>query len=132
MLRSILAVLAGIVSAAIVVSLVEAGVSALYPPPAGLNMGDPAALEAYIQQAPFGAMALVVAGWFAGAVVGVGLACRIAKGSMRVAAVVSVLQMAAVVSNFFELSHPLWMIVSGSVLSVAGCALGAWLGRPSP
>lgn len=68
--RSTLAILAGVIAGALVVALVEGANVILFPPPAGLDYGNPEALGAYTATLPFAAFAVVGAAWILGALAG--------------------------------------------------------------
>ena len=129
MLRSILAVLAGLLAAWITVSLFEFASMHTFPPPAGVDVHDPRQLASLVAKMPVGALALVLAGWVVGALDGGLLAGSIAKRRAP-AIVVGVLVMLGAFLMVAMVPHPLWMSIAGVLLPVPAALAGAWLVRP--
>jgi hypothetical protein len=128
MLRSILAVLAGLVSAWITVSLFEFASMHAFPPPPGVDVGDPQQLASLVAGMPVGALALVLAGWVVGALDGGLVAMLVAK--RRVPAImVGVLVMLGAFLMVAMVPHPMWMSIAGVLLPVPAALFGAWLAR---
>lgn len=122
--RTILGVMAGIVVAWITITASQLASTALYPPPAGLDLRNPEVLAAFIAAAPPMAMLLVVAGWTLGALFGGWVAARISRRHPTAAAlVVGALVVVGVVANAAMIPHPTWMTVLGVVLPLPA----AWL-----
>ena len=128
MLRSILAVLAGLVVAWITVSLFEFASMHAFPPPPGVDVRDPQQLASLIAQMPVGALALVLAGWIVGALDGGLVATLIAKGRVP-AVVVGVLVMLGAFLMVAMVPHPMWMSIAGVLLPLPAALFGAWLVR---
>ncbi len=61
--RTILGILAGTVLAWLTITLSQLLSASLYPPPAGMDLRDPAALAGFIAAAPLEAMLCVVLGY---------------------------------------------------------------------
>jgi hypothetical protein len=70
--RAILAVIAGCVLSVLVVAGLEALGHQIYPPPAGVDLTDPAAMRTLVAQMPVGAFVILVSGWLLGAGLGRG------------------------------------------------------------
>lgn len=128
MLRSILAVLAGLVVAWITVSLSEFASMHAFPPPSGVDVRDPQQLAALVAQMPVGALGLVLAGWVVGALDGGLVAALIAKRRVP-AIVVGVLVMLGAFLMVAMVPHPMWMSIAGVLLPVPAALFGAWLVR---
>jgi hypothetical protein len=128
MLRSILAVLIGVVVAWITVSLFEFASMHAFPPPPGIDVHDPQQLAALIAQMPFAALALVLAGWIVGALDGGLVAAWISKRRMPAIAV-GILVMLGALLMVAMVPHPLWMSIAGVLLPVPAALFGAWLVR---
>jgi hypothetical protein len=128
MLRSILAVLAGLVVAWITVSLFEFAGMHAFPPPPGIDVRDPQQLASLIAQMPSGALTLVLTGWVIGALDGGLVAALIAR--QRVPSIaVGVLVMLGAFLMVAMVPHPLWMSIAGVLLPVPAALFGAWLAR---
>lgn len=130
-LRRVLAILAGVVTGALVIGSVEMLGHSLFG--VGNAMPDPSdavAVRAYADGMSFAALASLLVAWCAGAYVGSLVAIRIAGGSERVMTlIVGGFVLFATVMNFFQFPHPLWLMVSAIVL----IPVASWLaiGRPS-
>jgi hypothetical protein len=121
--RSILAVLAGIVVALALVAAIEAGGHAAYPVPAGVDLTSPEQARAYMDGIPLGALLFVFAAWTCGAFGGALVAALLAKSRpMSHAGIVGGVVLAAAAANLAMLPHPTWF----AVLGVAGIVVGAF------
>lgn len=132
MLRAAAATLAGIVAAVALVAVVEAVGHVVFPPPAEIDLDDPAAVAGIIAELPAGALFFVVLGWACGAFGGGYVATKVARGTTRVPAVlVALLLLAATGWTLHAIPHPLWMAVAGIVIPVPFALIGAAVaGRP--
>lgn len=128
MLRTILALAAGIVLGSMTVGANEAWMASRHPMPAGLQYTDAAGMSAYVASLPAAAFAQLVAGWFLGALLGVGVTRALTPVAFAPAAIAA-MQVFGVCSNFFAFSHPLWVMIAGPILSLAGSAIGWFVGR---
>lgn len=108
MLRSILGVIAGTVSAVAIVLAVETVGHLLYPPPPGTDLSDPAALAKIIDVLPAGALVAVMIAWIAGALGGGAVAAAIARRPWP-AWVVGALMLAGGLWSMVVIPHPVWM-----------------------
>ena len=124
-LRNILAALAGTVLAVVLIFVAQVISSRVYPPPAGLDFNDRAAMSAYIREMPIGALIAVLLGYFVGVVAGSWLATRISVSRhARQGMMVGVLFFVASLVNLRNIPHPAWFW--GANLLVV--PLAAWLG----
>ena len=128
MLRSILAVLSGLVVAWITVSLFEFASMHAFPPPPGVDVRDPAQLAQLIAQMPVGALWLVLAGWVVGALDG-GLVARLIARSTMPAAIVGTFVALGALLMVTMVPHPMWMSLAGVLLPLPAALFGAWLVR---
>lgn len=121
--RSVLAVVAGLFLAGAIMVGIESLNASLFPLPAGVDPKDPAELRAALAAAPGQAFIGVLVGWILATLAGGGLAARLAPKSPRghALAVMAALLVGAVV-NMMRLPHPMWMWVLG-VLGIAGAGL---------
>ena len=132
MLRSILAVLAGLVLGMFVITAVESLIAWVYPMPA-FDPKDPAALKAAMAGMQTGAWGMLLAGWAFGALASGLLAARLAArfetgAPLRHALAVGVVQTAGAAANFAMLPHPTWVVVCGLLVFVPMAALGGRIG----
>ncbi len=79
-----------------------------------LDLRDLAALKAQIEAAPMTAKAMVVGGWFMGAMAGGLIAVRV-SGWAWAGWVVTALAIAGGVANVLLVPHPLWMQIGAVV-----------------
>ena len=130
MTRKILAVVLGIVTAFVLVAVIEAVGHMIYPPPPDLDPTDREALRDYVEGLPPGAFAFVLAAWGLATLMGGVLACVIAKEKpLRYATIVGAVVLAATLLNLFLIPHPLWFSIAGVglilVMTLAAGRLGA-------
>lgn len=121
-IRLIVAVIVGVVAGGLMVFLVESIGHMIYPPPADLNLADPASRATMIERLAPGALAMVVIGWFLGSLAGALIANRIARQA-RAGWIVALLFIALTAFNFTVIPHPAWMIAAGIALPL----LAAWI-----
>lgn len=126
MIRSVLAVVVGVVVAVIVVGLVEAIGHVIFPPPPGIDLADPEALRALISQLPLGAIVLVA--WGLGALVG-GVTAALTAGRSYIAhaLIVGGIQMAFGILTMLMIPHPLWFVIASFAIVIPSAWLGARL-----
>lgn len=130
MLKLALGIIAGIVTGMIVISVIEMIGHAIWPPVAGMDAGDMDAVRASIAAMPPAALAMIVAGWTAGAFAGALVANLIARRALA-GWIIAGLVVIAIIVNATMIPAPIWMPVSGIVLAV----LAGWLAsriRPMP
>jgi hypothetical protein len=120
-MRRIAGILAGAVAAVLVISLVEY-VGHLAMPATVPAIGDSAALETYIAAMPPAMRALVVFGWFLGALTGGAVALTIARWTHAPWFVAGLVAIGGIVSAV-QVPSPMWM----QLASVLAPALGGWV-----
>ena len=126
MLRSILAVLAGVLVMGITVAAVQWLGHSIFPPPAGVDPTDHDAMIALIASMPVMALAFVLFAYAFGTFLGAYTAATISAAHKRGAAIaVGVVMLALVGLNFSMIPHPLWMVVIGLLIPLP-FALLAW------
>ncbi len=119
MLRTLLAIVLGVIAMMVTVYGVEAIGHQLYPPPPGLDPNDLDQLDSIVAAAPVGAMVMLVIGWCVGTLVGSGLAAHIARHPRVAATVVALLVVIGVAGTVFLMpSHPTWVAALGLLLPV--------------
>lgn len=115
--RRILAVVGGLLTGAICISLMEMLGHFLYPLPAGVKTTDVEAFKAYVSTLPFAALLLVLVGYSLGAVVSGFISTKIANdGKSRYAIICGVFFLLATVYNMYMLPTPIWFWILGIVL----------------
>ena len=124
MIRNVAAALAGIVTAFVMIMLIEKLGHFIYPPPPDLDFSNPEAIRPYMATLPFLALMFPMLAWITGTFAGSLVACSIATARpMAFAIIVGGLVFAGTVSNLIVIPHPLWF----SVLSLLGIVASAWL-----
>jgi hypothetical protein len=132
MLRSITAVLVGVVLGAIFVFIAQFLGHQLFPAPAGFDATNPDALKAL----PFATKFSVLVSWFAGAFGGGVLASFISRRWAPAVWVVALTILLFAATNFSAFPHPLWMMVGSIPATALGGffairVTGARYGRPA-
>jgi hypothetical protein len=137
MARNAAAALAGIVTAFVMIMLIEKLGHFIYPPPADLDFSDPDVMRPYIATLPFLALLFPMIAWVVATFAGTVLACKIGTANpLAFAAVVGGLVLAGTIANLIMIKHPLWF----SLVSLVAVAASAWIaarvssgpGAPSP
>jgi len=137
MVRNIAAALAGIVTAFVMIMLIEKLGHIIYPPPPDLDFSDPEAMRPYIATLPFLALLFPMIAWVVATFAGTVLACKIGTANpLAFAAVVGGLVLAGTIANLIVIKHPLWF----SLVSLVAVAASAWIaarvssgaGSPTP
>jgi hypothetical protein len=116
-LRSVGAVMAGLIVGVIVVGGTEAVTSKLYPLPPGIDSSNMEAVREHVANVPAAALLLVLSGWGIASIVGSWLATRL--GPSRHAghgATVGLLLLSAGVANMMMLPHPAWFWAAALVV----------------
>ncbi|MBB5202939.1 hypothetical protein HNQ51_000232 [Inhella inkyongensis] len=125
--RALLGLLAGLMTAVMIIALIETLGHKVWPLPAadGLNLRDPQVMAALMAKAPLGALASVVLAWCAGAASGAWIGFRLAgqpharSVGLGVAGVIWL----ATGANLLAIPHPHWMMAGG----LLGVPLSGWL-----
>lgn len=128
-IKAIVAVVAGILVAALVVFLFEALGHMLYPPPPGLDVSKTEDQARMMEVIPLGAKIAVIIAWFFGALAGSLTAARIG-GASRYAWVVGAVMVALSLVTTMMFPHPVWMVVAAVALPLIASALAIRLARP--
>jgi len=113
MLRNVLAIVAGLVTAFATVMLIDKLGHLVYPPPAGLDFSNPAAVRPYLATLPVGAFIFILASSVVAAFVGTLAACHVGTANaMLFGAVVGGVVLAATIANFIAIPHPIWLSIA--------------------
>ncbi|WP_411834400.1 hypothetical protein [Pseudoxanthomonas mexicana] len=131
MLRTILAVLAGLITAIAVIAGLELIGMTLFPLPPGTPLATEADLAALVAAASTGKKIWVVAGWALGSFAGAWVAAKLARQrALPAALAVALFIVAGTVMNAVSLPHPVWMNALGIALPLPLAWLAARLARP--
>lgn len=126
-MKTIVAVVAGVVLGGAIVFVTEAVGHSLFPPPSDINLADPEDVTRLMASLPAGAFAMVLLGWFLGSLAGALVAFRIARKAVAAWAVALVFILLTTV-NFYMIPHPAWMIAAGLLIPLASAWLALRLG----
>lgn len=123
--RTIVAVFLGWAASLVVIVAMEALSHHLFPLPPGSDVWNASQLAAAGPAIPSGALALVLAGWMAGALAGGFLAGRLVQRRQHAHAVaVGLVVLASAIWTMLTLPHPAWMWVASILLIPAA----GWVG----
>ena len=124
MIRNIGAALAGVVTAFVLVMLIEKVGLLIYPPPADLDFSDPEAIKPYIATLPFFALLFPMIAWVVATFTGSLVASKIGTANpLLFAGIVGGLIFAATIANLIMIPHPMWF----SIVSLLAIAASAWI-----
>ena len=135
MTRTILGMLAAAITAIVVIMGIEALGHVVYPPPAGLDAGNPADMAAVIAASSTAALAFVLAAWLLGTFVGASVGARIARHPRAAAFLVALVVMTGVGAMIVKVpQHPQWLSAFGFMLPLPLAWVAARLfgARPAP
>ena len=125
MVRSMGALIAGLLVMLIVISSIQWIGHSIYPPPAGLDPQDSAKAAAAVALLPIGALAMVLLSYAAGSFLGAGTGATVSARHKRGVAILLGLVMTALVAmNFVIIPHPLWMMIVGLLIPIPFALLG--------
>jgi hypothetical protein len=132
-IRSAVILLAGVVVAVIVVTLMDAVVGRLYAFPAGTDLNDPESMRRAVAALPITAFVLLVVGWALAAGAGAYVAARFASHAQAVhGLIVALFVLVATISNLAKIPHPLWLWPAAIILiPAAGWAATRLVARPT-
>lgn len=131
MIRTFLAVLAGLVAMFVCVAAIEMIGIYQYPPPLGLDVKDAGAMNAWIATLPKAALLIVLAAWTIGALAGGWTAARLSRRHpLPSAMLVGLTVLLATSTNFYQYAHPAWMMIAGLALPLPMAWLGYRLAIP--
>lgn len=113
--RNVVAVIGGILVATLVVFVVEGAGHAVFPPPEGLDLSNPADQARLMELVRIEAKIAVVVAWFLGSLAGACTAIAISRRVLMAWIVGLVIALLSVwTTQMFP--HPDWMLAAGAVL----------------
>ena len=120
MKRKVFAVVLGVIAAVVVIIAIEALGHSLYPLPAGMDVTDTEAMNAYVMTLPVTALLIVMAAWIVATLVGGLLACIIARETPLIySAIIGGLVLLGTIINLMSLPHPLWFSFTAVLAIIA-------------
>jgi hypothetical protein len=137
-LRSILAIFAGLFVGFVAVFVGEMLGHHLAPPPPGMDVHNTESMAEAMKSMHSGAFVAVLLAWSVGTFAGAWVASKIAiVGKLWHGMAIGVFFLAAGSHVLFTIPHPTWVVVIGLVEPLPVAYLGAWLAtrskpKPSP
>lgn len=122
-MRSIGAVLVGLLTGVVLIFGIEAIDAKIYPMPSGLDPQDTEAMSKALASMPFAAFAIVLAGWCIGTLAATMLASVIARNAVA-PLIVGVLLVIGAALTMVQIRHPLWFMIAAAFVLVASIACG--------
>jgi hypothetical protein len=126
-LRTVAAVIAGLLVAFVLIIAVEYFSNAVYPLPADFG-GTMEEMCRHVEHYPAWVLAIVVPVWGATALVGTWIAQRI--GNVYSAVIVGLILLAALVLNISMLPYPIWFKIANLLVIPAASVAGSRTARP--
>jgi len=129
-LKSLLAILVGMVTAMLLILVIQLISSKMYPLPEGLSPENAQAMSEWVMSLPISAFILLLASYFVATFDGVMLACWLAPNQPRAhGLVVFALLAASAALNLVTITHPSWFIGATLVIYLLAFGLGDWMGQ---
>ena len=128
MLRSIIAVVVGVLVGAVVVYVAELIGHMVYPLPEGVDMKDPVARAAAMDQISLGAKIAVVVAWGLGVFVGALAALIIGQSHEGLAWIVAAALFFMALITLVQLPHALWMLAGAVLVTLLGVPAAVRIG----
>lgn len=119
MKKSVLSILIGLLSGFVVVAGFEYLGHYLYPMPKQIGVDESDALKKMMENAPVGAMFMVLLAHLLGSAVAVFVSIKIAK-KLTTSYVVAILFFLLTISNLFMIPHPTWFTIADVLVVVFG------------
>ena len=127
--RSIAGILAGIVSAFVLVQAIGAAGLPLFPPPVGMDPLNADSVREHLSEIHPGSFVMVLLAWTAAAIAGPWVARRVAGDAPAWPSLtVALLFLLLCVYNLIAVPSPMWMKVAAVLL----LPIGTWLGFRIP
>jgi hypothetical protein len=121
MVRSALVLLAGVVVAVIIVSVMDTVAGSLYAVPAGTDRTNPESMRRAVALLPATAFVILLSGWILAAAVGSFVAARLATHDHTIhGMIVAMFVLVATVGNLAAIPHPAWLWPATLILIPAG------------
>lgn len=130
MLRKVIGVIAGLVVAMFIITIVESLNAKFFPLPKGMDVSDREAMQAYISSLPSVTFLIVLSGYLLGSFF-CGLIIRlISKSNDNTSALLAGIGLTTVgIVNFFSFEHPWWVIIVGLLIFIPATLFGFNIAR---
>jgi hypothetical protein len=131
MLRLILGAVLGLFVGVLVTAVVEGTGHAIFPPPPGVDLTDPATLKSVMSQVPLEAKIAVLLAWFLGVLFGASTADLVAGRRALAGRIVSLVIFGFAAWTMISIPHPAWFVAAACVAMLLGAFLAdRAFGRP--
>jgi hypothetical protein len=127
MLRGVLGIVVGLVAGVLTTFVAQLAGHMIYPPPPGIDLNDPALLQAFMKQVPMGAKVGVLVAWALGIFVGSAVAISVAQRRSWPAWATAVLLFGAALYTMVLIPHPDWMLWGATALTLASAISAAYI-----
>jgi MFS family permease len=122
--KRILAVIAGLISAFVLIALIQYVSFLVYPPPEGFDYKNEEAMRQLIQSMPVGAFGMLILAYAVGSFVG-GLVAGKVSGRTQPAIILGVVLTISGIVNLVKIEHPMWFSIVTTIIYVPMAYLGA-------
>lgn len=124
MIKRILSIVLGLVTAVVVIMLVE-GIGHKMFPVSPIDMNNPEALKTFMENLPTGAIAMVLVAWAIGSFAGGVIASLIDKvNAFRNSVVIGVVILILSIINLITIPSPIWMWAGAIILIIPSAIAG--------
>lgn len=131
MIRTLVAVVVGVLVGGVLVAGIEAVSMRAFPMPAGIDPGNAESLKEFMKLIPVGALVMILTAWAVGAFGGAFTGARIAPRSyLLVGLIVGLALWCAGLVTLLTIPHPLWFWFPALLLPIPFALLGARIARP--
>ncbi|MCW5549262.1 MAG: hypothetical protein KIT44_09890 [Opitutaceae bacterium] len=133
LVRNLLALLAGALTAIACIGLIQVLAHLAYPPPPGLDLKDPVVRETIMMSAPMGALILVLLSYVTGTFAGAWIAARLsADAATRQGYMIGGMMLISGFMNLTAIPHPPWFWAASITGFIVAAYLGARQGAKRP
>jgi hypothetical protein len=133
LVRNLLALLAGALTAIACIGLIQVLAHLVYPPPPGLDYRDPEVRKTIMMDAPTGALLLVLLSYVTGTFAGAWIAARLsADAATRQGYMIGGMMLISGFMNLTAIPHPPWFWAASITGFVVAACLGARQGAKRP
>ena len=123
-MKSVLALIAGLVVMVVSIALIQALGHSIYPAPADLDTASADAMATYVATLPLPALLFPLFAYIVGTFAGTITACFIGPLKPVIyAGIIGTFVLAGTIANLILIPHPLWF----SIFAVIGIGMSAWL-----
>jgi hypothetical protein len=124
--KRILAIIAGVITAFILIAIVEYLASRVYPAPPGFDYKNKEAVLELMKSMPAGAWWLIILAYVLGSFAGGFVAALISPDKkIRSGTIVGFIAMIAGIFNLFEFENPVWFAIVSTLVYIPSAYFGA-------